>query len=177
MSAEDFHWMLDVNVRGVIHGVLAAYPVMIRQGHGHIINTASLAGLTSTPMMAGYSASKHAVVGLSRGLQVEAKPYGILVSVVCPGIIQTPMIAANRIVGLDREQLNENMPMTPYDVDQCAADVLRGVLRKQHLIIVTGVGKLAWWIFRYLPGLFEWGAQREYRKAQRAKLDGSSSTP
>src|SRR5215469_16417765 len=67
------HWdrVLDVNVRGVVHGVHAAYPVMLRQGHGHIVNTASLAGLVPGPGLAPYAAAKHAVVGLSLSLRAE----------------------------------------------------------------------------------------------------------
>jgi hypothetical protein len=59
-----FDRVLDVNVRGVVHGVLAAYPIMVRQGSGHIVNVASLAGLGPAPLLTAYATSKHAVVGL-----------------------------------------------------------------------------------------------------------------
>ena len=72
--------VLDVNVRGVAYGVQAVYPVMRAQGSGHIINTASMAGLLPTGEAGSYVASKHAVVGLSKVLRVEAKPYGVRVS-------------------------------------------------------------------------------------------------
>ena len=142
MGIEHWNWMLDVNVRGVIHGVLAAYPHMIRQRSGHIVNTASFAGLAPTPMMGAYATSKHAVVGLSRTLRAEARAFGVDVSVICPGIIQTPMIEANRMVGVDREKLHEKMPMTPVDVDKAAADILHGVHKKRLVIVITGVGRL-----------------------------------
>src|SRR4051794_36566564 len=63
------HWdrMIDVNLRGVVHGVLAAYPRMIEQGFGHIVNTASGAGLAAPPLVLPYATTKHAVVGLSTG--------------------------------------------------------------------------------------------------------------
>ncbi len=69
------HWnrAIDVNLRGVVHGVVAAYPVMIRQGHGHIVNTASLAGLLPSPMLTPYGMTKHGVVGLSESLRMEAR--------------------------------------------------------------------------------------------------------
>ena len=68
------HWnrTIDVNLRGVIHGVVAAYPIMIRQGHGHIVNTASLAGLLPAPMLTPYGMTKHGVVSLSESLRMEA---------------------------------------------------------------------------------------------------------
>ena len=88
------HWerTLDVNLRGVIHGVRAAYPLMLAQRSGHIVNTGSLAGLLPFPMGTPYAASKHAVVGLSLSLRVEARAYGVRVSVVCPGVIDTPIL-------------------------------------------------------------------------------------
>ena len=81
------HWnrIIDVNFRGVVNGVTAAYPLMIEQGWGHIVNTASGTGLVSLPFVAAYSATKHAVVGLSTALRPEAARYGVRVSVLCPG--------------------------------------------------------------------------------------------
>jgi len=67
---QDWYEMLDVNLRGVIHGIQAAYPIMVGQGFGHIVNTASMAGLIPTPGCTGYAATKHAVVGLSESLRI-----------------------------------------------------------------------------------------------------------
>ncbi len=69
---EDWHQILDVNLRGVINGVHAAYKVMIVQGFGHIVNTASLAGLMPSPGQVAYATTKHGVVGLSKSLRAEA---------------------------------------------------------------------------------------------------------
>src|SRR6516164_10920473 len=69
---EDWHSVLDVNLRGVVNGVQAAYPLMLRQGFGHIVNTASMAGLVPAPWIVSYTAAKHAVVGLSLALRIEA---------------------------------------------------------------------------------------------------------
>ncbi len=167
MPIEDWNWMIDVNLRGVLHGVLAAYPVMVRQGFGHIVNTASVAGLAPTPMMVGYSTTKHAVVGLSTGLRIEAKRAGVRVSVVCPGIIDTPMLQANRVVSLDRAILDANLPMAPYQVDRCASDILRGVSNNRAIIVVTNLGKIGWWVARAAPWLFAWLATREIEKVRR----------
>ena len=88
------HWdrAIDVNLRGVVHGVQAAYPLMVRQGHGHIVNTASLAGPLPAPGIAPYSATKWAVVGLSLSLRGEGAGKGVRVSVVCPGGVDTPIL-------------------------------------------------------------------------------------
>ena len=71
MTLADWTRIVDVNLRGVVHGVVAAYPIMIRQGFGHIVNTASLAGLIPTPGAAAYATTKHALVGLSTALRGE----------------------------------------------------------------------------------------------------------
>ena len=92
----DWDDVIDVNLRGVAHGILAAYPVMISQGFGHIVNTASMAGLNPAPLQISYTATKYAVVGLSRALRLEAKRYGVRVSVVCPGPIRTPILPSSR---------------------------------------------------------------------------------
>ena len=83
------HWnrAIDINLKGVVHGVHAAYPIMLEQRAGHIVNTASLAGLVPMPIGIPYTATKHAVVGLSLGLRAEAAGRGVKVSVVCPSFI------------------------------------------------------------------------------------------
>src|SRR3954451_8790000 len=73
------HWdrIIDINLRGVIHGIHAAYPVMARQQRGHIVNIGSVAGLTPPPFLTPYVATKHAVVGLSLALRGEAKSHNV----------------------------------------------------------------------------------------------------
>jgi len=85
------HWerVIDVNLRGVIHGVHAAYPVMIAQRSGHIVNTASLAGLMPSPWLTPYAMTKHAVVGLTLSLRAKAAAHGVRVTAVCPGVVDT----------------------------------------------------------------------------------------
>ena len=68
LTLDQWNAIIDVNIRGVVHGVAAAYPLMVRQGHGHIINTASMAGLTAAGQITSYVTTKHAVVGLSLAL-------------------------------------------------------------------------------------------------------------
>jgi NAD(P)-dependent dehydrogenase (short-subunit alcohol dehydrogenase family) len=154
------HWdaVIDVNLRGVVHGVHAAYPLMLDQGFGHIVNTASLAGLVPGPMLAPYAAAKHAVVGLSLALRAEAAGRGVRVSVVCPGFVDTPLLG----------RVNQNLPQTEtgmnaaalarltgklYDAEALAQDVLRGIARNQAVIVAPASARLAWRIARYTPAL------------------------
>ena len=89
LSREHWQKILDVNLWGVIYGTTAAYKLMVQQGFGHIVNTASLAGLIPFPMQTMYTASKHAVVGLSRTLRLEGAELGVRVSVICPGAVES----------------------------------------------------------------------------------------
>ncbi|HVB45523.1 MAG TPA: SDR family oxidoreductase [Streptosporangiaceae bacterium] len=154
------HWdrVIDVNVRGVIHGVHAAYPVMLRQGHGHIVNTASLAGLVPGPMLAPYAAAKHAVVGLSLSLRAEAAGRGVRVSAVCPGFVDTPLLGRVN-PDLPRTQTGTNAAALArltgrlYRAAPLAQDVLRGVARNRAVIVAPARARVAWRVTRYAPGL------------------------
>ncbi|MBV9320154.1 MAG: SDR family oxidoreductase, partial [Mycobacterium sp.] len=95
-TLDDWNDVFDVNLRGVVHGIQAVYPIMIRQHSGHIVNTASMAGLVATPGSANYSAAKHAVVAISKALRVEAERHGVKVSVLCPGAVRTPILTGGR---------------------------------------------------------------------------------
>jgi NAD(P)-dependent dehydrogenase (short-subunit alcohol dehydrogenase family) len=96
----DWEWTLGVNLWGVVHGIRAFVPKMIAQGEGHVVNTASIAGLISAPSMGPYCASKHAVVAISEclhhDLQVAAAGAKVKVSVVCPAWVKTNIADAER---------------------------------------------------------------------------------
>ena len=92
--AETFRRVLDVNVVGVFLGMKHVLPVMLKQNKGSIINTASIAGLIGSPQIAVYSASKHAVIGLTRSAAWECTGTGVRVNCVCPGMIDSRMLSA-----------------------------------------------------------------------------------
>src|SRR5262249_30766930 len=143
-----------------VHGVLAAYPAMIRQGFGHIVNTASMAGLNPAPFQVSYTASKYAVVGLSKALRLEARAYGVKVSVVCPGAIRTPILRGGRYgrfkPGFDEELVAMRFEhLRPMDPSVLARRVLRAVRRNRAVIIEPKLWRLAWYIERVSPWFFE----------------------
>jgi NAD(P)-dependent dehydrogenase (short-subunit alcohol dehydrogenase family) len=93
----DWEWVLGVNLWGVIHGVEAFVPRMIAQKEpGHIVNTASMAGLIASQGLGVYNTSKYAVVGLSETLQKDLRPYGVGVSVLCPMGVSTKIRTSER---------------------------------------------------------------------------------
>jgi NAD(P)-dependent dehydrogenase (short-subunit alcohol dehydrogenase family) len=93
-SLEAFRRVLDVNVVGVFLGMKHVLPVMLKNNKGSIINTASIAGLMGSPHIAVYSASKHAVIGLTKSAAWECTATGVRVNCVCPGMIDSRMLSA-----------------------------------------------------------------------------------
>ena len=94
-SIEDWSWVLGVNLMGVIHGIHAFVPRMLASGEpGHVVNTSSMGGLMTSPLTGSYGASKHAVVGISKGLRAELKTTGrpLGVTLVCPGEVASGIV-------------------------------------------------------------------------------------
>jgi NAD(P)-dependent dehydrogenase (short-subunit alcohol dehydrogenase family) len=90
ISVDNWRWVLDVNLMGVVHGIRSFLPHIRGHGEGgHFVNTASMAGLNSGLGFSPYTASKFAVVGISEGLATQLKPFGIGVTVLCPGFVRT----------------------------------------------------------------------------------------
>jgi len=155
--------VIDTNLRGVVHGVEAAYPVMIRQGSGHIANTACIAGLVPFPMTAAYCATKHAVVALSTALRTEAAELGVKVSVVCPGTVDTGMFESIEYFRVDKSAILRGVAPALLPVDRCARAILRGVKRNRGIITVTMHARLVWWLYRLAPRSFLWTTARSFR--------------
>jgi NAD(P)-dependent dehydrogenase (short-subunit alcohol dehydrogenase family) len=97
ISVDTWRWVLDVNLMGVLHGVRTFLPHIRAHGEGgHIVNTASMAGLNSGLGFSPYSASKFAVINMSEGLAVELAPFDIGVTVLCPGFVRTRISESSR---------------------------------------------------------------------------------
>ena len=158
-TLDDWNDVFDVNLRGVVHGIQAVYPIMIGQHSGHIVNTASVAGLLASPGSASYTASKHAVVALSKSLRLEAERHAVQVSVLCPGAIRTPILTGGKygrmtMTGLsDEELLKFWEPTRPMAPERFAERALRAVLRGDAVIVVPAWWKAAWYLDRWWPAL------------------------
>ncbi|MUL82132.1 MULTISPECIES: SDR family oxidoreductase [unclassified Mycolicibacterium] len=159
-TLEDWNDVFDVNLRGVVHGIQAVYPIMIRQRHGHIVNTASMAGLMTGAGQASYSATKHAVVAISRTLRVEAERHNVLVSALCPGVIRTPILTGGKFgrlkaPGVRDEEFIKKVwePLRPMAPDVFADRVVRAVKRGDAIIIVPAWWKVFWYLERLSPRL------------------------
>lgn len=174
---ESAQWdrIIAVNIRGVVNGILAAYPRMIEQGRGHIVNTASGAGLVSPPFVTAYATTKHAIVGLSTALRPEAALHGVHVSVLCPGAVETPIldsppppnlppttsrpVTAREYLALVRQK--------PMPAEAFARRALTGVRRNQAVIVEPASTKSLWYLHRLSPRLAQQLIQRIARKVNR----------
>ena len=95
---ETWHWVVGVDLFGVVHGIRSFVPHLIAQGEGHVVNTSSMSGLLIPPLMSAYAAAKHAVVALSESLYHELAMIGapVGVSVLCPGMVRTRIVDSDR---------------------------------------------------------------------------------
>ena len=151
LSVEQWDRIIDVNIRGVTNGVAAAYPLMVRQRGGRIINTASMpAGLITS-----YCMTKHAVVGLSLSLRSEAVHHGVGVTAVCPSAVETPILDSGQQGGFDgrRYYLTGQGMSKALDPDELATAVLRGVARDEALVIAPARSKVTYAVGRFVPGV------------------------
>ncbi len=170
-SYEDWKKVIDVNLYGVVNGVVAVYPVMVQQGFGHIVNTASLAGLVPAVAEISYTASKYGIVGLSNALRLEGADLGVKVSVVCPGLIDTPILKTTKVVRLDRQKMYDLLPkkMLPQE---CAKIILRGIERNKATIVVTFLAKSQWFLQRLSPSFVAFMYKRILRKIRNILYTG-----
>jgi NAD(P)-dependent dehydrogenase (short-subunit alcohol dehydrogenase family) len=137
-TIEDWQRVIGVNLLGVAYGIQAFVPRMLRQGRpASVVNTASQAGLTPSPKMAPYCASKYGVVGLTESLNAELSKRGLHFSAICPGIIDTPIIATGIMRGDVAEKqgkLTEFYDKRGVSPDEVAQAVLRAI--EKHILIV-----------------------------------------
>ena len=170
---EDWNKIVDVNLRGVINGIQAVYKIMMAQGFGHIINTASMAGLMPGPGNVAYTMTKHAVVGLSKSLRAEAAQMEVRVSVLCPGVVRTPILEGGgkygkMLIDIPPEQIRRLLEkLKPISPNIFAKKVLNSVAKNKAIIIVPSWWKLFWWIDRLSPSLGIFLAQKRFQKMQK----------
>ncbi len=152
---EEWERVMAVNFWGVLHGLRAFLPAMLARGRGHVVNTASMAGLVGLPEIGPYAASKHAVAGLTAGLVSELGARGIGVTLLCPGATRTAIMRSGPLdlpgrLGPRLQQALERWAPRP---ERVAEKVLDAVWRGRPLV-ATGWDMLpVWWLYRLSPSL------------------------
>ena len=157
-SLPDWEWILGINTKGVIHGCHFFVPKMVERGAGgHVVNVASAAGLVATSELAAYCTTKFSVVGLSEALRDELLPHGIGVTAICPGLINTPITRAAKLVGDEstpefRQAMIETYEKRAYTPERVATNILKAVQKNRA---VAPVAAEAWFLYyakRWFPG-------------------------
>ncbi len=137
--------VLDINVKGVAYGMQTLHPMLIADGGGAVVNISSVAGLGGARNLSIYSASKHAVIGLTKSAALELAEHGVRVNAVCPSPIQTRMMRALedgiKIDGLDRDaveaMVSQNIPIGRYGEPSEVADLI-GFLLSDASVFLSG---------------------------------------
>jgi NAD(P)-dependent dehydrogenase (short-subunit alcohol dehydrogenase family) len=153
---EDWRWVVDINLWGVIHGCHFFVPRMVQRRSGHVINVASIAGLIAPPNLGPYNVTKAGVVSLSETLHFEVAGHGVRVTVLCPTFFQTNIAesarGAQNPVQLEwaRNAMRESKVQAP-DVARAAIDAVE---RNQLYALPMADGRGLWRIKRWAPGIF-----------------------
>jgi NAD(P)-dependent dehydrogenase (short-subunit alcohol dehydrogenase family) len=153
-SLEDWRWIIDINLMGVVHGCRAAIPHLQRNGGGLLINIASAAAFASAPSMASYNATKAAVLSLSETLVNELRPAHTQVSVVMPTFFRTNLLESARAPAEVREQAERLMAASTYQAPEVARDVLILAGAGRTYIVLPRSARMLWRLKRWAPNLF-----------------------
>ncbi|MEW6777265.1 MAG: SDR family oxidoreductase [Bdellovibrionota bacterium] len=155
MTLANWEKIIGINLWGPVRLTHALLPHMIGRKKGHIVTTASVAGLMGTPGLAAYSLTKFAMVGFSEALRVELEPHGIQVSVVCPGPVKTNLNEHSEFGNKDSKAgLSESFLMsTAYSSEKTAREIVRGILKNKGHILITPTTHALWGLKRLSPEL------------------------
>ncbi|MFY7930816.1 MAG: SDR family oxidoreductase [Oligoflexus sp.] len=152
---EDWEWILDINLMGVVRGCRIFAALFKQQGYGHFVNIASMAGLLHTPEMNSYNVSKAGVIALSETLRTELAADGIKVTVVCPGFFPTQLAESMRSPdpGIQRvvEKLFAKSKLKAHDI---AAIIYREVAEGTFYVLPHWDYRLLWYLKRYAPAIY-----------------------
>ena len=157
-SLEDWRWIVDINLLGVVHGCHFFVPAMVRRGRGgHVVNVSSMAGFLGSSTLPAYVATKFAVLGLSESLREELAPHRIGVTAVCPGIIDTPIVQTSRLRGPGGEARRAEMVRVfarrGYPPERVAENIVRAVRRNRAVAPISPEAWTFYYAKRLAPGL------------------------
>ena len=151
-SLEDWRWVVDINLNGVLYGCRAFAPRMKRDGRGTIVNVASIAAFARAPMMGAYNVSKAAVVALSETLRAECLSHGVGVTVVCPSFFRTNIGRSSRVApgmaSMDMGRLVDESRIPASDIAQA---ILQAVEAGRPYVVPQTDAKVMWWLRRLAP--------------------------
>ncbi len=173
---EDWDVVMDINLMGVVRGCKELVPLLLEQGAGHVVNTASFAAIATPPAMASYNVSKAAVLALSESLRAEVIDEGVDVSVACPSFFKTnlgdSMVSPDPSMKKVVELIMDKMTVTAEEV---AADIYDAVMNRRFMVITHKDSRMQWRMKRAAPEFF-YKMVRERMKSTFAWLKKQADT-
>lgn len=149
---DDWDWVLDIDLMGVVRGCRRFGAIMQRQGRGRLVNMASFAGLAGAPGVSSYGVAKAGVVALSEALRAELNVHGVGVSVVCPAFVETGLTDSMRSTEAGtRERVQRWMKRSGVTATALADQVFREVATGRFMILTHKETRWAWRLKRWLP--------------------------
>lgn len=164
----DIEALVAVNVLGVVQTTRQVLPVMIEQRSGHIVNMASVAALIGTPTYSIYAASKFAVRGFSEALRREVEPWGIRVSLICPGGVATEFAPVARLHRRTRAATPKSLTLTAEAVARAAVRLARSP-RPPGILVLPWPFRLTVWLNQSFPRLSDWLIERRFTIPERSE--------
>jgi len=151
-SIDDWQWVLDIDLMGVVRGCHQFARLFKQQGFGHIVNISSFAGLAGLPFIVSYGVAKAGVVALSEALRAEMQPYGVGVTVVCPAFVRTRLLDTFRTTKPDTmAMVTRWMDNSGVTADDVARDIQAAVKNKTFLLLTHAATRKAWKLKRWFP--------------------------
>jgi len=144
-SMDDWQWVLDIDLMGVVRGCHQFAGMFKQQGFGHIVNVSSFAGLAGLPYIVSYGVAKAGVVALSEALRVEMHPHGVGVTVVCPAFVRTRLLDTFRATKPETmAKVTRWMDTSGVTAENVAQDIQKAVQNKTFLLLTHAATRKAW---------------------------------
>ncbi len=151
-SMEDWIWVLDIDLMGVVRGCHQFAGMMKRQQAGHIVNISSFAGLAGLPFITAYGVAKAGVVALSEALRAEMSPFGVGVTVVCPAFVKTGLLDSFRATQSDTiARVTRWMETSGITAEQVAEEIATAIEQNKFLLLTHDQTRKAWRLKRWFP--------------------------
>jgi NAD(P)-dependent dehydrogenase (short-subunit alcohol dehydrogenase family) len=170
LRAEHWRKLVEIDLMGPIHVIEAFLPAMMGAGRGgHLVNVSSAAGLLGLPWHAAYSAAKFGLRGISEVLRFDLEPYGIGVSLVCPGAVDTPLVGTAEIVDVDRghpavQRMTARFRRRAVSAERVGELILDAVERGRYLVFTSREIRVVFALQTLCPPLYRLAMRRLNRE-------------
>ena len=173
---QDWDWVIDIDLMGVVRGCKQFVSQFKQQGFGHIVNMASFAGIVGAPDLISYGVAKAGVIALSEALRAELHDYGVGVTVACPAFVKTDLLSTFRSPdNADKAKINRWMENSGVSVEDVANQLAKAVENKQFMLLTHKDSRRYWRIKRWLPETYFKIMQKAISKKNNRKPSGGGS--